>query len=68
MTPTLTFEYKFTSSEVVALARLLRYRVQDIPDELFNFSRVVENVMYDTLSIQEAERFYKDGADDKTNS
>lgn len=54
----LSFEYKFTSSEVAALAKFLRVRSLDIPDELLNFTRAVEDAVYDTMSIQEAEHFY----------
>ena len=52
------FEYSFTEREVRALARFLRKNQEQIPDVLLDFSARVERVMYNSMSIDEAEAFY----------
>ena len=52
------FEYRFTERETKSLARFLRKNQEQIPDELLDFSAGVERVMYNSMSIDEAEAFY----------
>lgn len=52
------FDYHFTEREVRVLARFLRKNQEQIPDELLDFSARVERVMYNSMSIDEAEAFY----------
>lgn len=56
----LSFEYKFNASEAATLAKFLRKNISQLPVELMNFTRALENAIYDCMSVQEAERFYRD--------
>ena len=52
------FDYQFTEREVRVLARFLRKNQEHIPNELLDFSAKIERVMYNSMSIDEAEAFY----------
>ena len=52
------FDYHFTERELRGLACFLRKNQEQIPDELLDFAAKVERVMYNSMSIDEAEAFY----------
>lgn len=54
----ITLDYHFTESEIKMLARLLRKNQERLPDELLNFASKIERVIYNSMSIDEAEAFY----------
>lgn len=53
-----TFYYSFTDRELKALARFLRKNQNTIPKELDVFARKIELSIYDSMSIDEVEKFY----------
>jgi predicted transcriptional regulator len=57
-TDTLSFTYSFSPRETAVLAHFLRSHQDEIPDALADFSKAVENTVYNSLSLDEAERFY----------
>ena len=51
-------DYHFNEREIRVLARFLRKNQEHIPDELLDFATKIERVMYNSMSIDEAEAFY----------
>ena len=51
-------DYRFTQREIRVLAKFLRKNQGQIPDELLDFAAKIERVIYDSMSIDEAEAFY----------
>ncbi|MBO7484589.1 MAG: hypothetical protein J6T84_00825 [Spirochaetaceae bacterium] len=52
------FSYKFTVEEAKDLALLMRKYEDSIPDSLNNFSETIESLLYNSMSIDEAEEFF----------
>ena len=52
------FSYSFTPRELGLLARFLREKETELPRGLEQFSKAVENALYDTLTLDEVKRFY----------
>jgi len=50
--------YCFTPQETEMLAHFLRKHEDEIPVELAIFSKTVEDTVYNSMSIEEAEKFY----------
>ncbi len=57
-TDEMSFDYHFTPAETAVLARFLRARQSELPEELAAFSIAVERAVYNAMSIDEVERFY----------
>ena len=55
---TLSFSYHFSPRETSHLAHFLRKHQAELPDALLDFLKTVENVIYNSMSITEAEKFY----------
>ena len=53
-----SLSYTFTPRETACLARFLRVHQSEIPDGLSDFVKTVENTIYNSMSIDEAEKFY----------
>lgn len=53
-----SLDYHFTERELRGLACFLRKNQERLPDELLDFAAKVERVMYNSMSIDEAEAFY----------
>ena len=51
-------EYRFSLQEIKQLALLMRKYEDDIPDDLQPFFSYLESSIYDSMSIEEAERFF----------
>ncbi|MCR5045148.1 MAG: hypothetical protein K6A42_01065 [Treponema sp.] len=51
--------YGFSCKEIKALADFFRDRQQDIPRELFFFSKAVKDKMYECMTIDEVEQKVK---------
>lgn len=56
--PAMTMDYHFNARELSTIARFLRKKADEIPEELIDFYTAVERTVYDSLSIDEAEQFY----------
>lgn len=54
----LSFDYHFSEREIKALARFFRKNQERLPSELADFSMKIERVIYNFMSIDEAESFY----------
>jgi hypothetical protein len=54
----LSLTYSFSPRETALLAHFLREHQDKIPDGLADFSKAVENAVYNSMSIDEAEKFY----------
>jgi hypothetical protein len=54
----LSLDYHFSSDEIRVLARFFRNNQRNIPAGLEEFAAVVEKVIYNNMSIYEAEKFY----------
>lgn len=54
----LTLDYHFGPAEIVDLAKFLRKNEEVLPDSLIKFSSSIEKIIYENLSIDEAETFY----------
>ncbi|HAH61744.1 MAG TPA: hypothetical protein DCL73_06565 [Treponema sp.] len=57
-TDTLSLSYSFSPRETAILAHFLRKHEDEIPDGLADFSKAVEDAVYNSMSIEEAEKFY----------
>ncbi|MFA6856371.1 MAG: hypothetical protein WCR31_04100 [Treponema sp.] len=57
-TDSLSFTYSFTPQETEMLAYFLRKHQAEIPAGLVGFSKTIENIVYNAMSIDEAEKFY----------
>jgi hypothetical protein len=53
-----SLSYTFSPRETACLARFLRVHQSEIPDGLSDFVKTVENAIYNSMSIDEAEKFY----------
>lgn len=53
-------EYRFSLQEIKQLALLMRKYEDDIPDDLQSFFSYLESSIYDSMSIEEAERFFNE--------
>ncbi|MCK9169201.1 MAG: hypothetical protein M0P01_02165 [Treponema sp.] len=54
----LSFTYSFTPQETEILAHFMRKHQDEIPAGLTNFSKTIEDKVYNAMSIDEAEKFY----------
>ena len=50
--------YSFNSEEVAKLAKFLRDNFEKMPNGLENFYRVLEDSIYNSLSLDEVKKFY----------
>lgn len=55
---TLSLDYHFSADEIRLLARFFRNNQESLPDGLVDFAMKVERVIYNSMSIDEAEAFY----------
>ena len=53
-----SLDYHFTEREIKILAKFFRSHQESIPDGLLDFSTKIERVIYNSMSIGEAEAFY----------
>lgn len=53
-----SLEYKFTLSEIKLLAKFFRKNQEKIPEGLETFCKVIEDTIYNSLSIEEVSQFY----------
>lgn len=51
-------DYHFSEQEIRILARIFRNHQEELPDGIIGFASKVERVMYNSMSIDEAEAFY----------
>ena len=51
-------EYNFSKKELFLLAKFLRQNEEKLPDGLESFYDVLEDSIYNTLSLEEVKRFY----------
>ena len=51
-------EYHFSKKELFLLAKFLRQNEEKLPDGLESFYHVLEDSIYNTLSLDEVKRFY----------
>lgn len=56
--PDLSLKYDFKPRETALIARFLRLHASEIPDGLSDFVKAVEDTVYNSMSLEEAERFY----------
>ena len=56
--PDLSFKYDFKPRETALIARFLRSHAAEVPDGLSDFVQTVEKTVYNSMSLEEAERFY----------
>ena len=54
----LSLDYHFNEREIKLLARFFRNNQEEIPDALLDFSMKIEQTIYNSMSIDEAEAFY----------
>lgn len=54
----LSLDYQFTSEEIKILARYFRNNQSCIPNGLEEFAAALERTVYNSMSIDEAEKFY----------
>lgn len=54
----LSLDYIFDEREIRALARFFRANQERLPDELLAFSSRIERMIYNSMSIAEAQAFY----------
>jgi hypothetical protein len=54
----LSLDYHFSTKEIEILAYYFRKNSDTIPAGLENFVGAVEHTVYDSMSIDEAEKFY----------
>ena len=52
------YEYAFSLEEIKQLLLLLRKHEQELPQELRRLFAFLESRVYDTMTIEEAERFF----------
>ena len=50
--------YSFTAKEIGLLAKFFRAKETEIPEGLENFTKSIENSVYDSLTLEEVKRFY----------
>jgi len=54
----MSLDYHFSVQEIAILARFFRKHQNELPDGLKFFAGAVEKTVYNSMSIDEAERFY----------
>jgi len=54
----MSLDYHFSSKEIKLLAIFFRKHPENIPDGLETFAGTIERTVYNSLSIDEAEKFY----------
>ncbi len=54
----LKLDYSFNSEEIYFLAMLLRKNESELPDALTKFCKTIEQTVYNSMSIDEALKFY----------
>jgi hypothetical protein len=54
----ISLNYHFTPRELMVIARFLRKKQNELPEELSDFYATVEHTVYNVLSVDEAEQFY----------
>lgn len=54
----LKLSYDFTANEIALLARFLRDHQEKIPHGLEDFYKSLEDAVYNSLSLEEARKFY----------
>ncbi|MBR7064936.1 MAG: hypothetical protein IKI31_07315 [Treponema sp.] len=54
----LSFTYNFSHRETSHLAYFLRKHQNEVPDALADFLKAVESAIYNSMTIDEAEKFY----------
>ena len=52
------FSYTFTVEEAKNIALFMRKHEDSIPDSLNNFTETIESLLYNSMSIDEAEEFF----------
>lgn len=55
-----TFSYEFSEDEIKALVLLLRENEADLPGCLENLMLNLQNCVYDSMTIDEAEKFFNE--------
>lgn len=53
-----SLSYNFSSEEIAKLAKFLRTKQNEIPEGLENFTKALEDAVYNCLSIEEVKNFY----------
>ncbi len=51
-------DYSFSKKELFLLAKFLRQKQEELPAGLETFTKVLEDTIYNTLSLEEVRRFY----------
>ncbi len=57
-TENLKLSYTFSSKEIALLAKYFRNHQEDIPNGLENFSKALEESIYNSLSLDEVRKFF----------
>lgn len=52
------FDYSFSKDELLLLAKFFRQKQEDVPSGLANFCLKIDDAVYNSMSIDEARRFY----------
>lgn len=55
---TFSLSYNFTAKEIAILAKFLRKKQSELPNGLENFTKALEDSVYNCLSIEEVKNFY----------
>ncbi len=50
--------YSFSKKETGLLAKFLRAKETELPRGLENFSKTIENAVYDNMTLDEVKKFY----------
>lgn len=53
-----SLDYHFTANEIRYLAKFFRKNQEILPDALINFAMEIEKVIYNSMTISEAQKFY----------
>ena len=54
----ISLDYHFNENEIKLLARFFRKNQEQLPDGLIDFATKIERVIYNSMSIDEAQSFY----------
>ncbi|MGI5172053.1 hypothetical protein H0R92_00420 [Treponema sp. OMZ 840] len=60
-----TGEYRFSLHEIKQLALFFRKHEDSLPEELQNFFSFLESCIYNSMTIEEAERFFNEDFNEK---
>lgn len=52
--------YSFNSEEILSMAKFLRKNELELPSELFNFSKFIENEIYKNMTLDQVDKFYNE--------